>query len=171
MKSKHAIVAALAACLLLFITQSADARQIAGSSATAAAGSAAATAAAAEASAALEDAGNRPWFCRGLDCPSFEVVETRGSLQLRRYKAACFIVTRVAADNLLQAQIIATKRLVGYLGGDNEDGVKLPPTVPLNSVLLTADRASRTVKGQFYFAIYLPDEVQVGGVCDFEDAD
>ncbi|WIA28045.1 hypothetical protein OEZ86_010630 [Tetradesmus obliquus] len=125
-------------------------------------GSAAASAAA-EASAAqhaLEDAGNRPWFCRGLDCPSFEVVETRGSLQLRRYKAACFIVTRVAADNLLQAQIIATKRLVGYLGGDNEDGVKLPPTVPLNSVLLTADRASRTVKGHFYFAIYLPDEVQ-----------
>jgi hypothetical protein len=37
------------------------------------------------------------------------VVETRGSLQLRRYKSACFIVTRVEADNLLQAQVIATK--------------------------------------------------------------
>jgi hypothetical protein len=50
-----------------------------------------------------------PLPCRGLDCPSFEVVETRGSLQLRRYKAACFIVTRVQADNLLQAQVIASK--------------------------------------------------------------
>lgn len=66
MRSKHAIVAALAACLLLIITHSVEARQFAGSSATAAVGSAAASAAA-EASAAqhaLEDAGNRPWFCR-----------------------------------------------------------------------------------------------------------
>jgi hypothetical protein len=47
--------------------------------------------------------------CRGLDCPSFDVVETRGSLQLRRYSSGCFIVTRVEADNLLQAQVIATK--------------------------------------------------------------
>jgi hypothetical protein len=53
---------------------------------------------------------------------------------------------------------------VGYLAGDNEDNVKLPPTVPLNSVLLTADRASQTVKGHFFFAIYLPEEVQVGVV-------
>jgi hypothetical protein len=41
--------------------------------------------------------------------------------------------------------------------------VKLPPTVPLNSVLLTADRAAETVKGHFFFAIYLPEEVQVRG--------
>jgi hypothetical protein len=56
------------------------------------------------------------------------------------------------------------QRLVGYLAGDNEDCAKLPPTVPLNSVLLTADRASQTVKGHFFFAIYLPEEVQVSGV-------
>lgn len=53
------------------------------------------------------------------------------------------------------------QRLLGYLAGENEDSVKLPPTVPLNSVLLTADRRSETVKGRFFFAIYLPDHVQV----------
>jgi hypothetical protein len=58
--------------------------------------------------------------------------------------------------------LLPAQRLVGYLAGDNEDSVKLPPTVPLNSVLLTADRASQTVKGHFFFAIYLPEEVQVG---------
>jgi hypothetical protein len=58
--------------------------------------------------------------------------------------------------------VLLPQRLVGYLAGDNEDSVKLPPTVPLNSMLLTADRASETVKGHFYFAIYLPEEVQVG---------
>ncbi|KAF6259109.1 regulatory factor, effector binding domain-containing protein [Scenedesmus sp. NREL 46B-D3] len=163
MKVKHFCTAVLAACLMLFIAQGAASRQfgipVSSSARTAAVGSAAATAAA-EASAALEDAGNRPWFCRGLDCPSFEVVETRGSLQLRRYKSAGFLVTRVEADSLLQAQVIASKRLLGYLAGDNEDSVKLAPTVPLNSVLLTADKASGTVKGHFFFAIYLPEEVQ-----------
>eukprot|EP00879_Flechtneria_rotunda_P000220 GHRR01000294.1.p1 GENE.GHRR01000294.1~~GHRR01000294.1.p1 ORF type:complete len:299 (+),score=91.65 GHRR01000294.1:187-1083(+) len=102
----------------------------------------------------------KPWFCRGLDCPLFDVVETKGHLQLRRYKSQCFIVTRVNAQSLLQAQVIGTKRLLSYLGGENEDGVKLPPTVPLNSVLLTADRKSETVRGKYYFALYLPEEVQ-----------
>lgn len=40
--------------------------------------------------------------------------------------------------------------------------MKFRPTVPLNSVLMTADRKSETVKGKFYFASYLPDELQVG---------
>eukprot|EP00878_Enallax_costatus_P000374 GHUV01000459.1.p1 GENE.GHUV01000459.1~~GHUV01000459.1.p1 ORF type:complete len:298 (+),score=47.01 GHUV01000459.1:273-1166(+) len=109
---------------------------------------------------AKDDLSGRPWFCRGLDCPDFEVLETKGDLQLRRYRKNDFLVTRVEAGSLLEAQIIATKRLVAYFAGDNEDSVKFRPTVPLNSVLITADRKSETVKGKFYFATYLPDELQ-----------
>jgi hypothetical protein len=67
MKLKHVGTAALAACLLLIIAHGVDARQLGGSisssAVTAAVGSAAATAAV-EAHAALQDGGNRPWFCR-----------------------------------------------------------------------------------------------------------
>jgi hypothetical protein len=67
MKAKIGCIAALAVCILLVVTQDATARQfgvsVSSSAVTAAVGSAAATAAV-EASNALEDAGNRPWFCR-----------------------------------------------------------------------------------------------------------
>jgi hypothetical protein len=67
MKAKIGCIAALAACILLFTAQDATARQfgvsVSSSAVTAAVDSAAATAAL-EASTTLEDAGNRPWFCR-----------------------------------------------------------------------------------------------------------
>jgi hypothetical protein len=65
MKAKIGCIAALAACILLFTAQDANARQfgvsVSNSAVTAAVGSAAATAAV---DATLEDAGSRPWFCR-----------------------------------------------------------------------------------------------------------
>lgn len=57
------------------------------------------------------------------------------------------------------------QRLLGYLGGENEDGCKLRPTVPFNSVFLTADSRAETVKGAFFFAIVLPREAQVRMLC------
>lgn len=70
------------------------------------------------------------------------------------------ILRRKTPDNVLLLPP-PPQRLVSYFAGDNEDSRKFKPTVPLNSVLLTADRQSETVKGKFFFGSYLPDELQV----------
>jgi hypothetical protein len=30
--------------------------------------------------------GDRPWFCHGLDCPVFEVVDSTDAYEVRKYK-------------------------------------------------------------------------------------
>jgi len=50
----------------------------------------------------------RPYFCGGLDCPDFDVLETSGDVQLRRYASARYVVTTVKADSLVVAQLEGT---------------------------------------------------------------
>ncbi|KIY98048.1 hypothetical protein MNEG_9911, partial [Monoraphidium neglectum] len=98
---------------------------------------------------------------RGLDCPDFDVLETSGDVELRRYHKARYVVTHSEAESLLAAQIEGTKRLLGYLAGANEDDARLlPPTVPLETILFPADRRSETVEGRFCVALYLPECAQ-----------
>jgi hypothetical protein len=98
------------------------------------------------------DDARRPYFCGGLDCPTFDVLETSGDVQLRRYASQRYITTSVdGAESLLAAQVVGTKvrgpvdcwrsglygqlavltthlsatrkqRLLAYLAGDNADG-------------------------------------------------
>ncbi|KAI8462877.1 MAG: regulatory factor, effector binding domain-containing protein [Monoraphidium minutum] len=139
-----------------------DAAAAAGAGATSAAlqGGAAPAAAAAASQGAAGLAG-KPYFCGGLDCPDFDVLETSGDVQLRRYHAARYVVTTVEAESLLAAQLEGTKRLLSYLAGSNEDGARLlPPTVPLETLLFPADEGSETVKGRFCIGLYLPECAQ-----------
>eukprot|EP00877_Chromochloris_zofingiensis_P007029 jgi/Chrzof1/257/Cz01g08300.t1 len=46
---------------------------------------------------------------RALDCPRFEVLETSGDLQLRRYHTANWVLTNVTGESLLGAQVEAAK--------------------------------------------------------------
>jgi hypothetical protein len=62
-----------------------------------------------------------PTPCRGLDCPEFDVLETSGDVQLRRYHRARYVVTHVDAESLLAAQIEGTK--VGHAGVWAHDSV------------------------------------------------
>ncbi|GBF88965.1 hypothetical protein Rsub_01464 [Raphidocelis subcapitata] len=142
--------AALAAALLLLLA-----------AAAAAAGAAAPSARDAAAAAASTAANDRPLFCMGLDCPRFDVLETSGDEQLRRYEGARYVTTRVEAESLLAAQLEGAKRLLAYLAGANEDGAKLlPPTVPLETILFPADPGSESVEGRFCVALYLPESAQ-----------
>jgi hypothetical protein len=57
---------------------------------------------------------------------------------------------------------VSVQRLLEYFQGYNEEGDKMMPTVPLSTLLLTADSRSESVKGAFYAALYVPDRYQVG---------
>lgn len=97
----------------------------------------------------------------GLDCPDFDVLETSGDVQLRRYRSARYITAKVKAESLLAAQLEGTKRLLAYLAGANEDRAKLlPPTVPLETIMFPVDKTSETVEGTFCIVLYLPDSAQ-----------
>jgi hypothetical protein len=56
---------------------------------------------------------------RGLDCPDFDVLETSGDVELRRYHKARYVVTHSEAESLLAAQIEGTKVCLGRGGGAN----------------------------------------------------
>lgn len=99
----------------------------------------------------------------GLECPHYDVLETSGDVELRRYASQRYASTCVkGAATLLEAQVVGTKRLLGYWGGENKDGRRLgAPTVPLETLLFPADAAAETVKGRFVVALLLPRGAQV----------
>ena len=108
----------------------------------------------------------------GFDCPRYDVLETAGDVQLRRYAAERYAVTTVrGARSLLEAQVVGAKRLLGYFAGENARRERLaPPTLPLETVLFPADPAAETVEGTFCIALFLPRGAQVcvwpgGTVC------
>jgi hypothetical protein len=81
---------------------------------------------------------------RGLDCPDFDVLETSGDVQLRRYKRARYVATHVEAASLLAAQIEGTKVRVARRGDQSPphahiDHCPRPPR-PLPSLLPSLTR-------------------------------
>lgn len=73
----------------------------------------------------------RPWFCHGLDCPKYKVVETTDAYEVREYKEAVWATTTVETYNYAMASSIGFKRLFDYIGGSNKDEVKIPMTAPV----------------------------------------
>lgn len=53
------------------------------------------------------------------------------------------------------------QRLLAYFAGHNDEGRKMPPTVPLDTDMYPVDEKSETVKGKFTVGMYIPEEHQV----------
>lgn len=53
--------------------------------------------------------GEEPWFCHGLDCPKYKVVETTDAYEVRDYKEAVWATTTVESYNYAIASSIGFK--------------------------------------------------------------
>ncbi|KAG2449498.1 hypothetical protein HYH02_005642 [Chlamydomonas schloesseri] len=149
---------AFAACAaaLLFTGAALGAKQ------SAAKGSTTGAAATAIAGAAGDGAGgwSPPAFCRGKDCPEFEVLQTRGDVELRRYKKAHWISTNVTGAKWGDAYDEGYQRLQDYIKGGNVDGRKLPQTNPSFTLVYVSDPRAHALSSTFTIEYFVPFELQ-----------
>ncbi|EFJ52227.1 hypothetical protein VOLCADRAFT_87173 [Volvox carteri f. nagariensis] len=101
-----------------------------------------------------------PSFCRGKDCPEYQVQESRDDVELRRYKKAHWISTNVTNAKFGDAYDEGYKRLQKYVSGDNVDATKLPQTNPSFMILYVADAKAHTLQNTFTVEYFVPFELQ-----------
>lgn len=77
--------------------------------------------------------GDAPWFCHDLDCPTYKVLETTDEYEVRVYDKAAWVSTVVPDVTYITAVSRGFMRLFHYIGGDNEDNVKIPMTAPVRT--------------------------------------
>jgi hypothetical protein len=76
-----------------------------------------------------------PWYCHGLDCPSFTNSTVDGMLEVRSYDAFYWASTDIETFSITEASNIGFQRLFDYISGANEGNVEISMTSPvLNQV-------------------------------------
>ncbi|GIL83169.1 hypothetical protein Vretimale_11435 [Volvox reticuliferus] len=101
-----------------------------------------------------------PSFCRGKDCPEFEVLQTRDDVELRHYKRAHWISTNVSNAKWSEAYDEGYKRLQKYVSGENVNSTKLPQTNPSFTLLYVADPKAHTMQTTYTIEYFVPFELQ-----------
>lgn len=76
-----------------------------------------------------------PWFCHGIDCPRYKVVEKKGDYEVREYEATKWASTVVPGMALDQAESQGFMRLFGYISGGNEGSTSIPMTAPVKNYI------------------------------------
>lgn len=79
----------------------------------------------------LAPLGGMPSWCRGIDCPSYAVVEKTAAYEGRRYAAAKWMSTIVTGMDYDKAINVGFMRLFHYIGGDNDKKSKVAMTAPV----------------------------------------
>ena len=74
---------------------------------------------------------SKPWFCHGLECPYFEVLESNDKYEKRRYVEGVWASTRVETYLYAVASPMGFRRLFDYIDEGNELGLKIPMTSPV----------------------------------------
>ena len=74
---------------------------------------------------------SKPWFCHGLECPYFEVLESNEKYEKRRYVEGVWASTRVETYLYAVASPMGFRRLFDYIDEGNELGLKIPMTSPV----------------------------------------
>merc|ERR1712099_23599 len=94
--------------------------------------------AAATATLAAAEARPEPWYCHGIDCPTFTSGKNVSGYELRHYPAAWWSSTNVTADTAEDyepAMNTAFGRLFDYISGNNAESAKIAMTAPVLSKL------------------------------------
>ncbi len=97
---------------------------------------------------------------QAIEEPKFEVVETLGKTEIRRYQAYWVAQTKILGD-FGEAGNEAFRPLVGYLSGDNNAGEKISMTAPVQQ---------RSMDNQHVVKFVMPRKAVAGGLPDPTDA-
>jgi hypothetical protein len=99
-----------------------------------------------------------PWFCHGLDCPKYTVLETTDAYEARQYEAGVWATTKVDTYNYAMASSIGFRRLFDYIGGSNKDEVKIPMTAPVLADVVPSQ--GPFCKQEFSISFFVPFHFQ-----------
>ncbi|MCB1692245.1 MAG: heme-binding protein [Pseudomonadales bacterium] len=90
-----------------------------------------------------------------IEKPKYEVIETHGDIEIRRYEPMIVARTRVDGD-FEQAGNIAFRRLAGYIFGDNASEEKISMTAPVMQAPVPA------TDGAFWVMFMMPGKYAIG---------
>ena len=72
-----------------------------------------------------------PWFCHGLQCPRYKLLNQSEGYETRRIKATRWVTTDVEACSLALATGTGFQRLFAYISGANAEQKKIEMTAPV----------------------------------------
>lgn len=82
-----------------------------------------------------EQGSQSPWFCHGIECPKYTVVDTKEAYETRIYEATRWASTTVTGVELDEAQRKGFQRLFSYISGENLPSSKIPMTAPVKNLI------------------------------------
>lgn len=100
-----------------------------------------------------------PDFCRGKQCPEFSVVQTAGDVELRRYKAAHWIMVNITNTTWDDGYQSGFKALQKYVDGENEGKVKMDATNPSLTIFYPAPKG-KAFQALYTIEYFVPYELQ-----------
>lgn len=103
---------------------------------------------------ANEDVVGKPWFCHGLDCPYFDILESNEDFETRRYKHGVWASTVVETYLYAVASPMGFRRLFNYIDEGNALGVKIPMTSPVR--IQVEPSCGVFCKQNFTVSFYMP---------------
>lgn len=101
---------------------------------------------------------SKPWFCHGLDCPYFDIVESNDEYEIRRYKHGVWASTVVETYAYAVASPMGFRRLFDYIDEGNALGVKIPMTSPVK--IRMEPSCGVFCKQNFTVSFYMPKKWQ-----------
>jgi hypothetical protein len=109
-----------------------------------------------------------PWFCHGIECPPFTVLETNKSStppwELRSYPSALWVSTNLefaTGEELEQATYEGFRRLFAYIAGANAEEEKVEMTAPVLNEITPGQ--GPFCKSNLTLAFYVPQAFQTDG--------
>lgn len=99
-----------------------------------------------------------PWFCHGIDCPKFTVVNTTDDYEVRYYESGVWVSTDVETYAYAIASTTGFQRLFKYIDGGNAREEKVPMTAPVRTRIVPA--AGPFCKSKFTVSFFVPFDVQ-----------
>jgi len=105
-------------------------------------------------------ADTEPWFCHGIDCPTFTNTSTDG-IEVRTYSAAYWASTNVSSISFDYAVNVGFNRLFNYISGENDSNGTIDMTAPvLNRV---EPGAGPNCNSTFTISFFTPFSYQESG--------
>lgn len=99
-----------------------------------------------------------PWYCHGLDCPYFTVLEKGKKFEKRRYVGGTWASTTIETYLYAMAAPRGFKRLFNYIDEGNFLGVKIPMTSPVR--VRMEPSCGAFCKQNFTVSFFMPKEYQ-----------
>ena len=76
---------------------------------------------------------DEPWFCHGINCPSYTVVQNTSEYEVREYPAHLWASTQILGIDLDKADDTGFGRLFKYISGANVASEKIEMTAPVRT--------------------------------------